>query len=333
MSERVVPQERIGVPLRLAPVFDPKPWGGRRLERFGKTLPQGSIGESLESGNAARIAGGPFDGATLGDLARTHAAALLGERGITAAGPFHDFPLLVKLIDAQENLSIQVHPGDSDAPPGKRGKTEAWLILESGATGQIVSGITEGLDPSRVGEQIIRTPVRAGDVYLVPAGTIHAIGAGVLLYEIQQASDVTYRVYDWGRDRDMHIAEARIVTRPHQQAIRIEPLAIELGREMLVACRYFALERWRVDGARILPVLAHSCRILTVLDGGVVIGDQEYAAGQSVVLPADLPPTQLDGRATVLCGLIPDLERDVVEPLRSAGHNPERIRELGTSVG
>src|SRR4051794_7557543 len=111
---------RIGQPLRVAPALDPKPWGGRTLERYGKKLPPGTFGESLESGSDAVIVTEPFAGMTLGELARELPGPLLGERGIAAACELRDFPLLVKLIDAREDLSIQVHPDGESAPPGKR---------------------------------------------------------------------------------------------------------------------------------------------------------------------------------------------------------------------
>ena len=174
--------------LKLAPRLDAKHWGGQRLERFGKHLPTGPIGESLESDNATRVVEGSWAGVTLGELAHKFPQELLGLRALAAAGPALDFPLLVKLIDAREHLSVQVHPSDAQAPAGKRGKCEAWLILEAEPGAEIVTGLRGTLDLEQLETQLVRRAARAGDVYLVPPGTVHAIGAGVLLSSLRLKS-------------------------------------------------------------------------------------------------------------------------------------------------
>jgi len=296
----------IGVPLVLSPSFDAKTWGGRRLEQYGKTLPPGPIGEALESGPDARVAGGPFDGLTLGELSRNHSAALLGQRGLVASGALQDFPLLIKLIDAHEDLSVQVHPDDASAPAGKRGKTEAWYILDAEPDARIVTGVEGAIDIDRIAERLTETVVQPGEVYFVPAGTVHAIGAGVLLYEIQQASDVTWRLYDWGRPREIHVEQALAVAREESRVSRVEPRTLDSGRDLLVACEYFALERWKVSGVMPLRAMPESFRVVTVLDGGVTVGDTHLMRGVTAVLPADLDATQLDGSGVLLIGYIPD---------------------------
>lgn len=323
---------RIGEALRLQPVLDPKPWGGRRLERYGKTLPDGPIGESLESGNESHIVGGRFDGMTLGQLSDRYPQQLLGSRGVIAAGEVGGFPLLVKLLDAQQDLSIQVHPPDDLAPSGSRGKTEAWLILESEVGGSLVTGVTGAIDIARIEAQLAREEVRRGDVLFVEAGTVHAIGAGVLLYEIQQASDVTYRLYDWGRPRDLHLDRGLEAASPDLRARHVTPLRRDDSTEVLVACRHFLLERWRVGAARIAAGDGQSCRVLTVIEGSATIGDLALRCGDSVVLPADLLATPISGEAAVLVASIPDVETDVIDPLRAAGHSDADIRNLGVNI-
>ncbi len=324
--------EEIGTPLRLRPTLDPKPWGGHRLTRYGKHLPVEPIGESLESGDDALVEGGRFDGVALGALARQMPRSLLGSRGAAAAGAGGGFPLLVKLIDAQQDLSIQVHPPDALAPPGKRGKTEAWLILDSTEAGSLVTGVSGPIDPANIGERIVRERVRAGDVFFVPAGTVHAIGAGVLLYEVQQASDVTYRLYDWGRPRELHLDRGLEAADPASRAWRVEPLRFDAQREALVACRHFLLERWTLEGTSTFAADGATCRVLTVVDGSLTVAGQEIDVGTSVVLPADLPEVELTGRAIVLAASIPDLQSDVVEPLRRAGYDDAAIHNLGIDV-
>ncbi len=325
-------KDRIAAPLLLRPSFDHKVWGGRRLESWGKTLPDGSVGESLESGAEAVIEGGRFDGIALGDLARMMPMALLGTHGMAAAGSLGDFPLLVKLIDAQQDLSIQVHPSDAAAPPGKRGKTEAWLILESDEGSSLVTGVTGVVDPDSIGMSIVREPVRAGDVFFVMAGTVHAIGAGVLLYEVQQTSDVTYRLYDWGRPRELHLEQGFPVIDPLLRARRVAPLWLDDWREVLVACRHFLLERATIDGSRILDAAPATCRVLTVIEGDLAIDGLRLPVGGSVVLPADIPAIRLIGHARAVVASIPDLDVDVVQPLRAAGHDDDAIQRLGVGA-
>ncbi len=254
--------------------------------------------------------------------------ALLGSRGHDAAGTHGDFPLLVKLIDARQDLSIQVHPSDELAPPGRRGKTEAWLILESD-DGSLVTGVSGPIDVERIGDQIVRERVAAGDVFFVPAGTVHAIGAGVLLYEVQEASDVTYRLYDWGRPRELHLERGLESVDPASRARRVEPLRLNDWREVLVACRYFLLERWTFDGTSEAPADDTTCRIVTVIEGEASIGDEHLSVGASVLLPADLPEVVISGRGRALVASIPDLDADVVAPLLAAGHADDAIRLLG----
>lgn len=319
----------IGEPLLLAPTFDAKPWGGRRLERYGKTLPDGLIGESLESGGDARIVGGSFDGWSVARLVEAHPEPLLGQLGVAASGKFGDFPLLVKLIDAHQDLSVQVHPDNERAPQGRRGKTEAWLVLDAEPGASLVTGLRGPLDTERIAEQLVRRAVAPGDVYLVPAGTVHAIGAGVLLYEVQQASDVTYRLYDWNRPREMHPADARRVMQAGSEAQRIRPLRIDERREMLVACAYFALERWTMERPGSLPSNPGSFRVVTVLDGSITIGNRRIPHGSSIILPADLGLTECAGTGSLLVAYVPDLKADVFEPLLVAGHRREDIDALG----
>ena len=323
---------RIGEPLRLAPVLDPKPWGGRRLAHLGKSLPDGPIGESLESGSDAVVVGGSFAGRTLGDLARAAPDALLGPRGRAAAGALGGFPLLVKLIDAERSLSVQVHPSDADAPAGKRGKTEAWVVLDATPGARVVVGLSGPVALDEIERQLVYEPAVPGDVFLLAAGTVHAIGAGVLLYEIQQASDVTYRLHDWGSDRELHVSEAAAVARTELRALRITRLQLDKHCELLVACRYFAVERWRIDGDATLPARPASCRVVTVVDGAVKLAGVRLPRGTSAILPADLYATQLEGAATLLIGYVPDLDAELVPALRRAGYDAATIAQLGTEV-
>ena len=226
-------QQPIG-PIKLQPLLDPKIWGGRRLAEFGFDLPAGEpIGEALLTAPACGIANGPWAGRTLGELIASDPIGLLGPSGLELAGANDVFPLLIKLIDASTALSIQVHPNDAQAPAGSRGKTEAWYVLDATPGAVLYVGLTdpesfaEVSTESRagisIGGRIRKVPVLPGDALFIPAGTIHAIGAGVLLYEIQQPSAITYRFDDWGRlddqgnPRELHIENAIAVSDPDSQ--------------------------------------------------------------------------------------------------------------------
>jgi mannose-6-phosphate isomerase len=179
---------------------------------------------------------------------------------------------------------------------------------------------------------LVETTVQPGEVYFVPAGTVHAIGAGVLLYEIQQASDVTWRLFDWGRPREIHVDAAIASARPRQFAAQINPLRVTDDRDVLVACRHFALERVRVNGRFDLPSFPAAFRVLTVLDGDMTVAGVQVRRGATAVLPADLPEQTLAGRGSFLLGYIPDLEHDVRRPLLEAGHSIDAIRRIGADL-
>jgi len=344
-------RESIGYPLLLRPRLDEKVWGGQRLEALlGKAARGGVIGESLETCDEAVIANGPHAGSTLGELASGYPEALLGARGLAASQPFGDFPLLVKFIDATDILSLQVHPDDDGAAHlGKRGKTEAWHVIEADPGAELIVGV----DPSATGTQlrsaieagtieslILRRPVKAGDTLIVRAGTIHAIAGGVLLYEIQQNSDVTFRLYDWervddrGRSREVHLDQALVAMTPGLQATRIDPIRLDATRSFLTACRYFTVERWSVNRDYTVPgldgasfrVLSCLSPVATIAAGGVNL---ELQRGQSALLPADVAGCRVSADSDLLCSWIADLTDDVARPLLAAGREPREITLLG----
>lgn len=341
----------VDYPLVLEPRYDERPWGGRRLAtRLGKRLPDAPrIGESWETTGVARVVNGPLAGATLHELVERDPAGLLGERGRAASRPFNDFPLLAKFIDAEETLSVQVHPDDEGAAPlGQRGKTEAWHILDATAEGFLITGFQEPVSPEQVRQALEREkiddllerlPVSAGDTVIVPAGTVHAIGAGVLLYEIQETSDLTFRLYDWGRrdhqgrPRQLHVEEALAALRPDRHARRTRPLELGAGCTVLAACRYFLLERWSVQGtARHSRPAGQTFHILSCIQGEARVtagsGQANISAGQTAVLPARVESVTLEGTATFLVSSVPDLERDLVAPLLARGYDAEAIAQL-----
>lgn len=285
------------------PRLDEKPWGGRNLARFGLELPPDTpVGEALVTANDAEIVSGAGAGRTLGEMIAAD-PDLLGPAATAAVGGRAIFPLLVKLIDASENLSIQVHPNDAQAAPlDKLGKTEAWYVLAAEPGAVLYAGLREdvSLDAFRMAaerldgssaELLRRIEARAGATLLLPAGTVHALGAGVMVYEIQQPSDVTYRLDDWGRvdargnPREMHLAAGFAVADVASRPEWLEPLAEGDGRDVLVTTRYFALERIALAGGETFRLPAASGpQVVTVLEGRAEIGGERLDAGRSAVV-------------------------------------------------
>ena len=241
--------------LRLAPVFHERIWGGRRLApRSPKP-----VGEAWIVHEDNRIVGGPYDGRTLADVAVTEGERLLGRRPSAQTGT--RFPLLIKLLDATDWLSVQVHPDNDQAErlegPQRFGKTEAWHILEADPGSRIISGFKPGtssdmveaaLREGRLLDVLHYVPVGAGDTIFMRAGTVHALGPGLLLYEVQQTSDITYRVFDWNRPqtagRELHIEKSLAVSDPHrtgraEPAPTLTPGATEM--HTLTSCEFFTL--------------------------------------------------------------------------------------------
>ena len=292
-------------PILMTPAYrhgEVTPWGGDGLRRvFGKDTPDGRTGESLEISAIPGLESRDEAGRTLTEL-----IAQYGER-LTGPGFASPFPLLLKLLDARDTLSVQVHPDDACAKrvENKLGKTEAWHILYAVPGAQLVYGIVPGTDKetllraSRAGRDVERllrrVDVKAGDTFYIPAGTVHAIGKGIILYEIQQSSDVTYRFYDWertdknGNKRELHIQKAVDVTRTDVQMDAARGVEIAPGHRRLLHEQYFSLDRFD-DGVFEISRNEKRFAFLTAVknceiawDGGGMI----LPAGRSALLPAD----------------------------------------------
>ena len=341
-------------PIRLEASLHSTIWGGRRLEREGwKQIPTGAdtIGESWETEISTIVQNGPLAGKTLGTLVEELGAALLGEQAMAIFG--RHFPLLAKFIDANDKLSVQVHPDDEYAAQyegGKMGKTEFWYILAAEPGAYIVHGFSKPTSRVEV-EQAIQdmtldtllheANVTAGDVIFVPAGTVHAIGSGVMLYELQEYSDITYRLYDYGRltaagtPRDLHIECALDVTHYDRSSrIKVRPVPLTEGAgyadRCLVACKYFVTREltFRQGYHNLLPSpgpeernepdsslqgqTGKSCIILSSLGAelqvryGPSLSQYEHLSrGQTMVLPAALGTYAIEGSGVLLFSYVP----------------------------
>ena len=278
------------------------PWGGEALRSmFRKDIPGDHTGESLEVSAIPGLESRDPEGRTLPQLIDQY-----GER-LTGKGFAQPFPLLLKLLDAKDTLSVQVHPNDEYAAreENKLGKTEAWHILFAAPGAELVYGVKAGtdkeslLEASLAGAQVEgllrRVKVRAGETYYIPAGMVHAIGAGIVLYEIQQSSDVTYRFYDWerrdknGNKRELHIQKAVDVTDVTAQLDAVKEKEVEKGRFRLLDEKYFGLDRFQ-DFEGVLPADPRRFAFFTAVRECSLKwenGELHVPAGRTALLPAD----------------------------------------------
>lgn len=302
------------LPLRMHPAFRGgklTPWGGEKLRTvYAKAIAEVPTGESLEVSCIPGLESADDTGVKLPDLISRYGAPFAGKY---AEQPF---PLLLKFIDAADSLSVQVHPDDAYAHAnehGKLGKTEAWLILDAPEGSQLVYGIRQGVTLAElrtaceagaaVEPLLRRVDVKPGDVCFIPAGCVHAIGAGIMLYEIQQSSDVTYRFYDWdradaqGNKRELHIGKALDVT---DLAFTLDPIpAPDAPCARVLDETYFTLDLMKADGEQPVPPISHF-GLLTALDDGLTLtwpgGRMPLAKGESLFVPAVSPALTLMGK-------------------------------------
>ena len=315
------------IPLMFAPIFKPKPWGGRQLATLlNKSLPQGDpIGESWEladlPGNESRVHHGPLAGRTLNELVQMWGRALLGN------APLVDrrFPLLIKFLDARDNLSVQVHPKPTGADPGRFDagvKHEAWYIVHAEPGARAYIGLKPGVTPRDLA-QAANTPhivdllhawdATRGQCFYLPSGTPHALGAGIVAAEVQTPSDVTYRLYDWdrvdaaGRPRELHIEAALANVRYDIRDNEIAQPPMRHRAELYELNRVAACDRFQVDVVRLLPgraveILGNRMRIWIILAGKGHVKRERYDSshdchcgpGDVVLIPADAEPIGFD---------------------------------------
>ncbi len=269
----------IKTPFSLAPEYRDYVWGGSRLRPEVVPTAEAWI---VFAGN--RISSGPYAGRTLSDLAETFGVDLLGTRAVAQTGM--RFPVLVKILDCAQWLSLQVHPNDEQAENlegvGFFGKTEAWHVLENEPDAKLIAGMKPNITAEALADSIRNgtildtvqsIEVKAGDTLFMSPGTIHALGPGMLIYEIQQTSDITYRVYDWGRPqtetRKLHIEKALAVSNPNATAAVLSAPQVNDGEvKTLTQCQYFQLDTILVEEkTATLDTLGESFHALTLLDG------------------------------------------------------------------
>ncbi len=303
-------------PLKMRPVFKEMLWGGNTLRtRYGKDIPSDKTGESWEIASHPNgqsvVANGEMEGLTLGEAMEKMGADLLGDK--VAATCNGRFPLLVKIIDANDNLSVQVHPNDQQAAVLEKndpGKTEMWYVLAAKPGARLIYGFNRDLTKeefetaikeSKLEDVMNYVDVKEGDTFLMRSGTLHAIGAGILVAEIQQNSDTTYRVYDYnrrdaqGNPRQLHV----------EKALQVTNLKSSVGNERIdihdgVKCEYFTTLLMEVDGSVTQEVDPNRFEMLICTKGEGEVNGISFRPGDSFVIPAKIGSYTVKGNCSLL---------------------------------
>jgi mannose-6-phosphate isomerase len=320
-------------PLKLIPQPSERLWGGSRLKSFvpgfASVVSKEPLGEAWLVYAENKIANGELAGQTLQQVASQYGAALLGTKSVARYGD--KVPLLAKFLDPSQWLSIQVHPDDTyalskEAQTGYLGKTEAWYVLDAKQDSQIIWGFKQDVTEAQVREAIAGgtlehllnyVSVKTGDVIYNPAGTIHALGPDVFIFEIQQSSDLTYRLYDFNRKdssgklRELHIEKALEVSKLlGSGSAKLQPERIDPYITELIRTQFFVLWRMRLNPSwTFTNTIQESLELITVIEGELQIKSNveslQLNKAESAVLPASLGTYVLSGHATVLRCFVP----------------------------
>ena len=287
-------------PLLLLPIFDERPWGLRDLRPVYTKIVKEPIGESWLTWHDNRIANGPFAGRTLGDIATEYKRALVGSAAVCE----DRFPLLVKFLFPSEKLSVQVHPDDAAARQAGEpcGKTECWYVLDAQPGAQVALGLKTGttianfeasIRENRAEELLNWINVYAGDMLFVAAGTVHTIGGGMVLVETQQTSDITYRLYDYGRPRELHFEDGIAAIKLETRAGKVIHQSDD-DPNVLVRSPFFQVEKLKLAAPVYTPVTPDSPHIIVAIGGSGIVESPgmepiSFAKGEAVVVPATVP--------------------------------------------
>ncbi len=309
-------------PFLLEPWFSPRPWGTLDLSPWYALKPSEPIGEAWLTGSDCLVSGGSFQGQRFSDVVSANRESILG----SLAGTFPDYPLLLKILFPHDKLSVQVHPDDTMAvAKGEtRGKTECWYVLSAEPGAAVALGLKTGTDAAAIRAAVenrtmedlmVQVPVVPGDMVFVDAGTVHAIGPGVILLETQQTSDLTYRLYDYGRPRELHVELAIEATRFQTAAGKIQPIAGE-DSTLLIRQQYFSVDRLAVDAEKPVECSGTTTPHTLVLTEGeaelvTVEGESlPLRKGQAMVVPASTRAYTLRSpRASTIVRSIPPATR------------------------
>jgi mannose-6-phosphate isomerase len=295
-------------PITLEPIFQERIWGVETLPAwYPAPTPGHPIGEAWLTAETCVAASGPLAGKSLAELATLYPEALANTSGV-------GFPLLIKTLFPREKLSVQVHPNDAEALAlgQPRGKTECWYVLsaEPGATVAVgfrepitIDEVQRAIADKTLEDKLAYIPVKAGDMVFVDAGTVHAIGPGMVVLETQQYSDVTYRLYDYGRPRELHVASGLAVSRTHSAAGLVPPTPMD-GFTRLVASAYFVVDHFTLTTTPTPLGSPTQLQMLFALTEGATVesstGSTPLTPGSIVILPAEAIEYNLSGEGEVI---------------------------------
>ncbi|MCM1028534.1 MAG: hypothetical protein NC342_03795 [Pseudoflavonifractor sp.] len=316
----------ISEPIIFDPILKKVIWGGTKISQYKQIgLSDDKIGESWEisgmEGQVSVVASGAYAGLSLHDLISRFGPQLLGSKVMERYGT--EFPILVKLIDATDDLSMQVHPGTDLARDrhGCRGKTEMWYVIAADSGSAVKVGLRQPITPDQYetlvanghfADMVTTHPTHPGDVFFLPPGTVHAIGSGNLLVEIQEASDITYRIDDYGRldanghRRELHTSMAKdAIDYATRTDYRQPSPSSDADDAQLIRCSYFSVRRIRVHGCQNIPMGHEAFSVIVCVDGSLdLLSDHgnvtNLSRGQSALIPAAAISLEARGKATIL---------------------------------
>lgn len=317
-------------PLQFQPEFKERVWGGRALEQFGFDVPEGHIGEAWTIGDhpngTTKVMNGELAGKGLDEIRNEYGQQYFGAKGFSEKTG--RFPLLIKLLDCQDDLSVQVHPDDHyvGLPKGELGKTEMWYVIAAKPDAKIIYGLEPGVTREQLAKAIEEgaimdclheVSVSAGDCFYIPAGTVHALCAGVLVAEIQQNSDTTYRLYDYnrlgldGQPRELHVEDSlNVIAYAGSGATRMTTELPEHGSWLTLArSPFFVTEKGSVDGRWELTTSGETFVIHIICEGSGSLrwpdGELAAKAGDCFLIPASLGNYAFEGALTMLRSYLP----------------------------
>lgn len=323
-------------PIKFENLYYERIWGGKDLEKFRNNVPEGVIGESWDiachKNGTGKVANGELKGKGFDEVIKEYGNKFLGN-SISIA---EDFPLLIKLITAKDKLSVQVHPNDEYAKRVENdlGKTEAWYVVDAEEGASLIVGTKDcdketfkkAIEDGNLDKYLNKIPVKKGDFFYVQSGLVHAICEGILIAEIQQSSDTTYRVYDYNRGREIHVEKALDVIDFSLKGENTQGITIKNdGYDKTYLClrEYFTIQKYEVNTSVKEASDEDRFYLFTCVDGEGTIkyngGEEKISMGDSIFIPASLGEYELCGKFTLLKSYVPDVkieEENIIKVVR-----------------
>lgn len=323
-------------PIKFENLYYERIWGGKDLEKFRNNVPEGVIGESWDiachKNGTGKVANGELKGKGFDEVIKEYGNKFLGN----SISIDEDFPLLIKLITAKDKLSVQVHPNDEYAKKIENdlGKTEAWYVVDAEEGASLIVGTKDcdketfkkAIEYGNLDKYLNKIPVKKGDFFYVQSGLVHAICEGILIAEIQQSSDTTYRVYDYNRGREIHVEKALDVIDFSLKGENTQGITIKNdGYDKTYLClgEYFTIQKYEVNTSVKEASDEDRFYLFTCVDGEGTIkyngGEEKISMGDSIFIPASLGEYELCGKFTLLKSYVPDVkieEENIIKVVR-----------------